>query len=420
MVGVWRYGLASPYCLYLLYTIVLDYSLWWVAQIFAYEGYTYSVDLFGAVWSYGLIFFLVFLNQRFLSPEGVSGLFGRVFFAFFFVPSLIFFMRGHPQYLRAGLLALSYAWLIFVIHFFKSVRIPLFQGGTALGYYGTVGLLSACTYGMLLFTYGVKWNFSLSAVYEIRSEFLHSLPFPLGYLAIWQGNIINPLLFYQSLERRRFLFTVGIVLLQMYLFSVTGMKIFLFSLLFAAFIARFSRNLEKILPLALTAGVAGSCFAYLFLNDFWLIGIFVRRTLFTPGQLTFEYFDFFSQNPLIYLSDSLLKEFLSYPYPLPPPLMIGIRYYDGGSANVGIVGNAYMHFGIAGVFFFLALAAVFITFLDSLASAKGARRNLVIAAAATPTISLINSGFFTVLLTHGFLLTLIMAFLLKGRGPKVA
>lgn len=238
----------------------------------------------------------------------------------------------------------------------------------------------------------------------------------LGYLVIWQGNIINPLLFYLAVNRRKYLLIFIIILFQAYLFGVTGMKIFVFSVFFAYFLARFSEQLRICLPVALTAIVAVSCLLYWYPGNVWPIAIFVRRTLFTPGQLTFEYFDFFEQNPLIFLSDSILKTFLSYPYPLPPQLMIGIRYYEGGSANVGIFGNSYMHFGATGVFVFMSALSLFLVLFDKMVAKRARDPAVFVAMVATPIVSLINSGFFTVLLTHGLLLSIFLALFIQSKN----
>jgi hypothetical protein len=402
------------FLVYLLYAVILDISLWFVAQGFAYEGYTYQLDLWKSVFSYGLTIALIFLHLKY-SLDKISGLFCLGIFSLFILPALVYFMRSETAYWYGLLISLGYAWLLLNCHFLN--RIPLrtsFRGNRYI-FWGGIGLLSIVTYTLLFHHFRVQLNFDLSSIYEIRDHFTHYKNPILGYVVIWQGNIINPLLFYLTVNKKKYLFTILICLFQAYLFSVTGIRLFAFSLFFAYFFARFSKHLKIAVPAALMVGLAVSSLLYWYQGNVWPISLFVRRTLFTPGQLTFEYFDFFSHNPFVYLSDSVLKRFLSYPYPLPPPLLIGIRYYDGQSANVGFMGNSFMQFGIVGVFVFSTLLSILLVLFDKMA-ARQVEKGPFFALLATPIISLINSGLFTVLLTHGLLLAFFLALFYCPKG----
>jgi hypothetical protein len=420
--SIFTAGQRSGTCflIYLLYAVILDISLWFVAQVFAYEGYTYQLDLWKTLFSYGLIITLIFLHLKY-SPDKISGLFCVGIFSLFILPALVYFMRSETAYWHGLLIALGYVWLLLNCHFL--IRIPLkisFRGNRYI-FWSSIGFLSIATYAFLFHHFRAQLNLDLSAIYEIRDQFTHNKNPLLGYVVIWQGNIINPLLFYLTVNKKKYLFAILIFLLQAYLFSVTGIKIFAFSLFFAYLLARFSKHLKIAVPAALMVGLAVSSLLYWYQGNVWPISLFVRRTLFTPGQLTFEYFEFFSQNPFVYLSDSVFRRFLSYSYPLPPPLLIGIRYYEGQSANVGFMGNAFMHFGIAGVFVFSTLLSILLVLFDKLA-ARQMEEGLFFALLATPIISLINSGLFTVLLTHGLLLAFFLAFIYysESSGANIA
>jgi len=69
-------------------------------------------------------------------------------------------------------------------------------------------------------------------------------------------------------------------------------------------------------------------------------------------QQYFFYFDFFSNNDFTFLSQHhLFNLFFDYKYPLDPPNLIGKVYYGSpdNNANTGLVGDAYMNFGFAGI-----------------------------------------------------------------------
>jgi|MudIll2142460700_1097286.scaffolds.fasta_scaffold01901_5 hypothetical protein len=402
-------NLRTYFAVYILYALILDISLWFVAEAFAYEGYIYRFDAGKTLFSYGLALSLIFLHLRYSSSR-ISGMFCQGIFCLFVLPLLIYFMRSDSAYSHAVLVVSGYVCLLLCCHFLARVPLKISFRGNRYIFYGSIAFLSIGTYALLFHHFRIQFNLDLSSVYETRDHFIQNMNPLLGYMVIWQGNIINPLLFYLAVNRKKYLFIFMIIFFQAYLFGVTGMKIFAFSLFFAYLLARFSEHLRIFLPVSLMAVVAVSCLLYWYQGNVWPIGLFVRRTLFTPSQLTFEYFDFFSQNPLVFLSDSLFKRFLSYPYPLPPQLMIGIRYYEGASANVGIFGNSYMHFGALGIFLFLSILSIFLVFFDKMVARKSENSAAFVAMVATPIVSLINSGFFTVLLTHGLFLSIFLAF----------
>lgn len=397
------------FLVYILYAVSLDLSLWSVAQVFAYEGYTYLIDLPKTLFSYALVGSLLYLNYRYL-PKRISGLFSTGLFCFLVLPAIIYFMRSDAAYWQVTLVALGYTHLLLTCRFLNRFPLKINFAVNRYIFLVVVGFISVTTYALLFRFFGIQSNLDLSSIYEIRNQFTHiKNPF-IGYLVIWQGNIINPFLFFLAIQKKRYLISLGIFFLQVYLFGVTGIKIFAFSLFFVFLIARFAENLNIALPIALSVGILASCLLYWYLGNVWPISLFVRRTLFTPGQLTFEYLDFFSQNPQVYLSDSVLRRFLPYPYALPPPLLIGIRYYEGQSANVGYIGNSFMHFGVAGVFAFSTVLSIFMVLFDKIAF-KLKENGPFFALLATPIISLSNSGLFTVILTHGILLAFVLAIL---------
>jgi hypothetical protein len=402
-------SLRLQFLIYFLYTLALDFSLWFVAQIFAYQGCVYLFAPLKTLFSYGLVGLLIFLNHRYL-PERVTGFFCIGIFSLFILPAVVYFMRSNSPYWHGIWIVLGYVWFLLTSYFLRRVPLRIKFPGNRYIFWCIIGLLSLCNYALLLYFSGIRLNFSLSMVYEIRDQFLSHKSLLLGYLVVWQGNIINPLLFYWTTERKSYWGSILILLLQIYLFSVTGLKIFLFSIFFAYLMAKFAKQLYVGIPLTLTAGLAFSCFYYWYQGSVWFMSFFAYRNLFTPGRLTFEYFEFFNQNPFVYLSDSVLKRFLAYPYPLPPSLLIGIRYHDGGSANVGIMGNAFMHFGTVGIFSFLALLSIILACFDRIASARSDSSPVIFALVATPIISIINSGLFTVLLTHGLILCFFLAY----------
>ncbi len=400
------------------YAIVLDLTLRLIAKVFDYEGYIYINDPAKVLLSYSMIVFLYFVSLQ-LILQRVSQLFSIVILYMLIVPAIVLFMRSdNVPYWHVILICGAYIWLLILGKIFDRIPLRIPVGGNRIIFIAMIATLSILTYTPLIYSHGIFFNINFSIVYDIREHFFKDRNAILGYLIIWQGNVINPLLFYQSMERKHFIYAFAIIGLQFYLFSITGLKFLFFSILFAYLVARYARKIYIYLPVALSLTIILSDFIYYLVNNVWFISFFARRTLFTASQVMYHYLEFFQTLPFVMLSDSILKNILAYPYLLSPPLLVGIRYYDGASANTGIIGNAYMHFGIAGVIVFIAIFAGLLAVLDRIIKIKPARSGLIIASVASTMISIINSGLFTVMLTHGLLLSILLAILMPSSDSK--
>jgi hypothetical protein len=397
---------------YFLYAVTLDYGLRFVGRVYDYEGFVYLSDPVRVPFSYLLVIISAYVSGRSILDR-VSNFFCTGLFCLLIVPGIVYFMRSDIEYWKLFLLVGGYLWLLISCHV---VRKCVFKikgiGSSRPALYALILIVTTATYGLAIYYLGFKINLGISEVYEVRDHFLRNKNFLLGYLMGWQGNIINPLLFYFAIQKRHILLAGVVVGLQAYLFSITGEKLFLFSLVFSYFVARFSKRFDLIFPILLSAIIILSCLVYRYTEYVWFLALFVERTLFIPAQITFQYIDFFHNNPFVYLSNSVLRYFFNYPYFLSPPLMIGIRYYDGGSANTGIFGNAYMNFGIVGIVVFIGLFSFILSLFDRMEASKPMESPLILASVAMPLFSIVNSGLLTVLLTHGMLLALLIAYLI--------
>ena len=94
-------------------------------------------------------------------------------------------------------------------------------------------------------------------------------------------------------------------------------------------------------------------------------------------------------------------------------IRIRLKIYYGSpqnNANTGIVGDAYMNFGFAGLALWGIILIIILKLVDSCSNRVDIR--VGVAAIAMPTITLMNSALLTNLLTHGLLLSLLLLYLL--------
>jgi hypothetical protein len=84
------------------------------------------------------------------------------------------------------------------------------------------------------------------------------------------------------------------------------------------------------------------------------------------------------------------------------------------NCNTGVVADAFMNFGFAGLFLWALLLALLLKLFDM--STEGKDMKVAVGGIAIPAISLTNSALLTNLLTHGLLLSLLLLYLLPRKG----
>jgi hypothetical protein len=254
-------------------------------------------------------------------------------------------------------------------------------------------------------TFGVHPPPSLADVYSRRAEFGAEVggAAGAGYFVPWAANAINPVLMTLGMVRRR----AGLVVLgvtgQLLIYSVTGFKSVLFSIVLvplvylAVSVARRSFGLLATVgaPLILVFAVAES------FTGGAALGL-ARRLLATPGQLAWYYFDYFSIHPGYHLSHSFLRWFVPSDYSVDPPSLIGSVYFPEAnpSANANLWADAFANFGFAGIAGFSVVFGLVLWVIDGLGRSRDAR--VIGPSLAIAGLSLGNSALFTTMLTLGF------------------
>jgi len=309
-------------------------------------------------------------------------------------------------------------------------------------YWLLIAGMSAVFLGVVIVEFGIQLEgLSLENVYALRGEFRQARESSgalAPYFLSWQSKVLNPLLIAYGLTRRNaFALAVG-VLLQVYVFSITGQKsVFLSPLLVGGAWIALLRGGRLFGSLAAwgAAGLLTVCSFIAVVGEpiFGLadpmrpVSLLVRRLLATPGLLTGYYYDFFSVNPKAHLGHSILKGAVEYPYALPPPQLIGSTYFEHIgtvpiAANANFWADGYANFGFPGVIGATVLLAAVLWLLDRLSD--GPRGLIACLLVAFPTYSLANTAVLTALLTHGIgLLVVVLYFIpwtLNEASPQQA
>ena len=397
------------------YKLLLDLSyILVISKVWNYSGFGLHLNSMKLVESFFLLLLILVTMPR--SNENLSHAMLWILVLLSYIPMLSLFALKDES--RVFMYAVTVFWITisFFTQLLPRLSLQTLKEGNSIRFLLYI-LLSAIVFLMIYNYLGLSVNFNLTKVYEIRERYSEAaIPFA-GYLFHWLAYIVNPLFFSYFIIRKRWYYVLIIVSMQLLLFFSTGNKSFLFALILVLVLMKVITRKN---PIAwIMAGLIGilsfSMMSWWLIEDLWVSSLLVRRTLFIPAQLAFYYYDFFSHSQLILLSDSIFRFFTDYPYHLNPAHLISEVYFNKPemASNTGIVGNAYMNFGLWGMFFFGLIFIVILKLIDSSSNNRDVR--IGVAAISMPTINLINSGLLTTLLTHGLLLAVVLLYLFPSQ-----
>lgn len=410
------------FSLLLVFKALLDVVyIFFVHPYYGYSGFSMQLDGLKLLESYLFLISLFFFLPR--GEHRISAVGIKLLFIMMVAPTLSLYAMKNES--RAFMyLFIGGFWLtLLTVQILPRVRVARVKKSSFALCLG-LGIVSFSVYVALFKIRGVPTlhSLNLSLVYEVRSVFVHGLPRMLGYLVPWQANVINSFLIGLAWYRRRYLGVATVLALQLLLFLFTGAKSFLFAPALVSFLF-YAVQKKRFFELSLKSFIIGTSFSFVFHalgGSIMVPSVFIRRLFFVPAQNYFYYYDFFSHHQLTYLSQSILNPFFANPYGMRITNMIGSLYYGQPttSVNTGYLADAYMNFGALGVVIFSVFLGVFLVILDSLT--KRTNTAIAMAVIAVPLVSLVNSSFFTTLLTHGFLLSMLVLWLYsRGVGRSV-
>jgi hypothetical protein len=279
-----------------------------------------------------------------------------------------------------------------------------------------VAILSAVTYALMFATFGVHLRLlSFGDVYNVRSVFSDRAPGALGYLIDWQASVVNPLLIAWGLHHRRRLLVFAGILGELLIYSVTGFKSVLFTVLaIAAFLfavrqkdpakapAAGTRSASAFTVLAAVAVLADTLQS----GTAWT-SLFIRRMALVVGTNTGYYYQYFAAVPKTHLAYGITGWLLGESSVVPPPAQIAQAAYHGSvvDPDANLWADAYANFGVIGVIGSAFVLAAFLWYYDR--CSRNASHVIATVLIVIPSLSLANSALLTSLLTHGMLLALV-------------
>lgn len=316
--------------------------------------------------------------------------------------------------------SLSILIIIIIVGFLPSLKLLHLQKGAFIASCIAV-FISLYVYGQLIIGGGLgRLNFNLYDVYIVRNDYLSSMGPFMGYLVPWQAYVINMLSLSYTIYFKKTVLAFLVVFFQVLIFGMTGFKSFLFAPILVIVLVFYLKNgnQKKIfffMTISSTFILVFSNFIYFVYGDIMTPSIFARRLFYIPAKLHIIYYDFFLENPKIMLSNSILSAFIEYPYNNKIVNLISLTFLGtDGNANVGFIGESFAHFGFIGIMLFSSILGIVLKLLDDVL------KRLPIALSGTviaiPAFALTNSGLFTVMLTHGFLVAILFLWLIGNKN----
>lgn len=400
----------------ILLRVALELSyVFFVNPYFSYLGLTLRLDVFKYVESWIIYFSLIMAFPRVFLRA--SDYMMTYLLYSFLAPLLVFYAladasREHLYYVLLSVV------LVAVFREGKPFRFKFVRYGRILAY---LLIFSGCIIvtGWLIARGGFNtFNLNLALVYDIREEVAQATGQGImGYLNIWTFKVFGPTLLAVFLWKRNYVLASFMVGLHIVWFGISTNRSILFFPFLVIFLWTWFRRSRSLLfvPFGMFIVVSFSYLFYFFAADSFLPSLTIRRAFFSPALNTFSYYEFFSENQLIYWSNSVTSAFISYPYDLSPAMMIGDHRGTDSNVNNSFLSTGYMHAGVIGVVLYGVICGFLFRIYDSL-SYKGVPPWVAVASLIVPTHSLLTSAdLLTALLTHGVAVSMIVLFLLRSK-----
>lgn len=268
--------------------------------------------------------------------------------------------------------------------------------------------------------YGIHVS-DFSSLYSARDAFrAQTIPTIDSYLLSWNGTVILPWCFLVSLKRKKYFNALIAVLAAMFMFLINGLKtwviIYLIVFLFCYLLRSEKKTLDyaiNLVQLGLALLIVGSLLYYSYSGSIEVVGL-LDRSVILPGEVNYFYLDFFNNHELLYLRESILKSISSSPYSPWSAVQISQTYMQNAfyhNATNGMIGDFYGNFGIFGILSYPFGILGCFYFLNS--SLEKFDRTISAVVSFILMWMLINTSFFTWIMTGGFAIYLAILFMYK-------
>lgn len=386
---------------FLLYRIVLDICCALLMTVYG-RGVVPRADFEMIVLSYGLAMGMIALAVT-MRREQAS------FYTYLLLLSIVLPMTSlycymYPFHGYMGMLFVSFCVLWGTVFFPYRLRLPRLASQmkvqrlmrkmvlfSFLSLFLVVCIRYFLLYGMTMF------NLSFAKVYEYRLPFREQWGGIWGYLNSWVMSIILPMTTALFLARRKYFAVACMLSLHVFFFGLSSHKTVLFSGFFVVLlycILSSSRESWRRFPFFAFTGTLFIAILLALSSNALVrpLKALSWRVFFTPSQMNFLFYDYFSEHGFAYFAHSFLRHFGAVSKYIPSPeFVIGEVYFGSPEmrANTGFLGSGYMEGGFVMVLVYSVILGLMIRHFNKYAA--GENRNAVFAVTAYPFLVLFTS-----------------------------
>ena len=313
--------------------------------------------------------------------------------------------------------------LAFLTSFFVS-KLPItapfirlkYQIFTNRNYVFFIVLLGVLLVGIVVLQGGLAYiNFNFDDVYTYRRAASDLRGTLVNYVLLNFVGVLLPLATALSFKNKTYAMLIILVFVNIMIFGLTSNKSYLFAALssFGLYFILGLRNSAAIFVTLMGFICLALSVSYLVLPQTDYLGtLFVRRFFFVPAYVNFQYWEFFSQNPFAFWSDSKLSLGMIQPvYGVSTPRVVAdyfsqvnftFRVEGFSNSNTAWFGSGYGNAGYYGLFFYAIISGFVTKYGNILAGIIGTRTAVAGLGFYFFTIFFTSTDLPAALLSYGF------------------
>lgn len=399
-----------------LYKILLELaSVYYVLPKFIYSGFDLDITLSKLIISWITYFGLLIIYPNKLRKPSDFLMTFKLFIIL--TPILSYYALSNSNTYHLFTVLFGSIITLYSRHL-ASLRIPLLKKSKPFAVYISVTMVFLIT-AWLIYVRGFSGlDFNIFTIYDRREDISQSINVGIfSYGITWLTKVIGPFLLTFTLWKKKRYYIFLIIILSVLWFGFTAHKSVLFNpflVLLVYFWLKKSQWFYTI-PLTFSFFITIGFFLYNLTSFGLILSYLIRRSLMVPALLTFKYYEFFSENPYVFWSNSFTSGFINYPYNLPPPELISNYLGAVGHANNSYLSTGYMHAGIIGVVLYGVIVGILFSYIDRLIKYDIPSWVIVCSLIVPVKIIITSVDLTTGLLTHGLFLSIILVTLLRSR-----
>jgi len=279
-----------------------------------------------------------------------------------------------------------------------------------------ITLLGIMLVGIIILQGGLRYiNFNFDEVYTYRRAASDLRGTFINYVLLNFVGILLPLATALCFKNRTYGLLAILIIVNILIFGLTSNKSYLFAGIFSCsfYFILGLRNSSSIFVTLMGLICAALTIGFMVLPQSDVLGtLFVRRFFFVPAYANFQYWEFFSQNPFAFWSDSKVSLGMVQPvYGIPTPRVIAdyfsqvnftFRVEGFSNSNTAWFGSGYGNAGYYGLFFYAILSGLLTKYGNILAGIIGTRTAVAGLSFYFFTIFFTSTDLPAALLSYGF------------------